>query len=276
MHAQGWNVSAGGRGGRPGRGWRRALVGLVAIGLLGGCEDREVSLQIVQMEIDGQCLLQATSSGGATNALGEGAVDLAITTNYAVFPRVTNNMLDVTEVNTFVARDGRIDTHDVVLKEAVIRYESDEGLPANLGDRRRVPLSGTIPVNASAVVGMTVLTPAMIEELRASPRFLVTDSTDGSVFPVRTSVQVLMRIVLKGETLDGTDVTSNEFVFPVRVCNGCRVLYPPDAIDESAPVQPNCLRLPDPEADTAIIERQACQLPGTDNNFVDCRECPGR
>jgi hypothetical protein len=121
-----------------------------------------------------------------------------------------------------------------------------------------------------------VLTPPMIEELRASPQFLVF-GLDGNVQAVRTSVGVRLRIVLRGETLDGTEVETNEFVFPVRVCNGCRITYPADAIDVSAPVVPNCLRLDGGEDGAVVLaeERQACQAPGTDNNFIDCRECAG-
>lgn len=257
------------------QGWKRALLGVAMLGL-GGCDDREVSIQIVQMEIDGQCLLQSTAAGAQTNALGEGAVDLAVSTSYAVYPRVTNNMLDVTEVNSFSEQDGRIDTHDVVLKEAIISYETEEEeILANITNPFRQSLSGTIPVNGSAVVGLTVLTPKTLEELRAAQPFLFF-APNGDLQAVRTSVQMRMRITLKGETLDGTEVKTNEFVFPVRICNGCRVVYPPDAIDVSAPVVPNCLRLS--SGDEAFVpseEREACQVPGTDNNFIDCRECPG-
>jgi len=251
-------------------------MGLTAALALGACEDREVSLQIVQMEVDGQCLLQSASITGSTNALGEGAVDLAVTTNYTVYPRVTNNMLDVTTVNGFVDRDGRIDTHDVVLKEAVISYETeDAALLANIANPFRQPISGTIPVDGSAVVGLTVLPPKTLEELRSSQQFLFFD-VNGNVQPVRTSIQILMRIRLEGETLDGTEVKTNEFVFPVRVCNGCRIVYPPDAIDVSAPVTPNCLRLPTEDTVVTLAEdRQVCQSVGTDNNFIDCRECAG-
>ena len=256
------------------QGWKRALWGAAMLAI-GGCDDQEVSLQIVQMEIDGQCLLQSAQAGGNTNALGEGTVDLAISTSYAVYPRVTNNMLDVTTVNGFQPPDGRIDTHDVVLKEAIITYETeDQALPINIANPFRQSLSGTIPVNGTAVVGLTVLPPKTLEELRANEPYLFFPP-NGDVQAVRTSVQMLMRIKLRGETLDGTEVETSEFVFPVRICNGCRMVYPPDAIDISAPVVPNCRRAPGEDGILLATEREACQVPGTDNNFVDCRECPG-
>ena len=254
------------------QGWKRTLWGAAMLAV-GGCDDREVSLQIVQMEIDGQCLLQ--SAAGGTNALSEGAVDLAISTSYAVYPRITNNMLDVTTVNGFTPRDGRIDTHDVVLKEAIIAYETeDQEILANITNPFRQSISGTIPVNGSQVVGLTVLTPKTLEELRAAQPFLFF-APNGDLQAVRTSVQMRMRITLRGETLDGTEVETSEFVFPVRICNGCRMIYPPDAIDISAPVVPNCQRAAGEDGVLLAADRLACQVPGTDNNFVDCRECPG-
>src|SRR5262249_32037052 len=43
-----------------------------------------------------------------------------------------------------------------------------------------------------------------------------------------------------GRTLGGTAVESGEWRFPINVCFGCLVVFPPDAIDPKLNVIPNC------------------------------------
>lgn len=250
----------------------KGIATLALLVLLGGCEDRDVSLQILQMEVDGQCALEAMGGANQIRGLSEGRVDLVTSTSYAVFPRVQNNMLDVVQVQNFAPQDGRIDTHDIVLSSATVSYTTRDTVSVGFPATRTVPLSGTIQVNNSAILGLTVFTPAMIAELRQATEFLRADGA-GAVVPIRHSVLFELGITLNGRTQDGTTVQSNEFVFPVRVCNGCLIEYPPEAVDTTQAV-PNCLLLgsPDDEAQPGE-DRLSCQTPGTDNVFVDCREC---
>lgn len=249
------------------------LIGAIALlATLGGCEDRNVSLQILQMEVDGQCVLEATSGANQVRGLSEGRVDLVTSTSYAVFPRVQNNMLDVIAVQNFKAPDGRIDTHDVILSSATVRYSTLDPVGVAFPETRELPLSGTIQVNSATVLGLTVFTPSMIAELRQAAEFL-RPNAQGEIVAIRHSVQFQLGITLNGRTQDGTTVESNEFIFPVRVCNGCLVNYPPEAVDTTQAV-PNCLLLGTADGeDLPGAERSTCQTPGTDNVFVDCREC---
>lgn len=247
-----------------------AMVALVA--LLGGCEDRDVSLQILQMEVDGQCALEAMGGANQIRGLSEGRIDLVTSSSYAVFPRVQNNMLDVTAVQNFRPTDGRIDTHDVVLSSATVTYSTLDPVGVAFPTTRELPISGTIQVNNSAILGLTVFTPAMVAELRQAAEFL-RPNAQGEIVAIRHSVQFQLGITLNGRTQDGTTVQSNEFIFPVRVCNGCLIEYPPEAVDTTQAV-PNCLLLGTADGeDLPGNERQTCQTPGTDNVFVDCREC---
>jgi hypothetical protein len=251
---------------------KMALVGLMVV--LGGCEDRNVSLQILQMEVDGQCVLQTMAGAQQNNVRGlsEGRIDLVTSNSYAIFPRVQNNMLDVTQVNNFQPTDGRIDTHDIILSSATVRYTTLDPVGVEFPETRELPISGTIQVNGSSVLGLTVFTPAMIGELRQASEFL-RPNANGQLVAIRHSVLFQLGITLNGRTVDGTTVNSNEFVFPVRVCNGCLIDYPPEAVDTNQAL-PNCLVLGVAEDEEAPgANRQACQVPGTDNVFVDCREC---
>lgn len=246
---------------------KMALASLAAVLGLNGCEDREIGMQIVQMQIDGRCNSRVSAG------LGRGVVDLALTSEYTIFPVVVNNLLNVLEVNSFNRTDARIDTHSIVLKQAVVRFTGKEIGGVTL-PTQRIALAGTIGLDNESTVSLTVFPAKLIEVLRNSPFF--SKRVGDSFAPVRSDVVVEMRIVLKGETLDGNKMNSNEFVFPVRVCNGCRVLYPAAASDASAPIQPNCLNTTLGDNDEfASGDRDTCQTPGTDNNFVDCRECPG-
>lgn len=248
--------------------------GLAFMGLmvaLSGCEDRNVSLQILQMEVDGRCSLEATGGAQAIRGLSEGRVDLVTSSSYGVFPRVQNNMLDVTEVQNFRTQDGRIDTHDVVLSSATVRYTTLDPISVEFPETRDLPISGTIQVDGTAVLGLTVFTPAMIAELRQADEFL-RPNAQGEVVAIRHSVLFQLGITLNGRTIDGTTVNSNEFIFPVRVCNGCLIEYPPEAVDTTQAV-PNCLSLGSTEDDAPGADRLSCQTPGTDNVTVDCREC---
>ena len=245
------------------------LIGLMVV--LGGCEDNNVSLQILQMEVDGRCSLEAMGGGTQIRGLSEGRVDLVTSGSYAVYPRVQNNMLDVTLVQNFRTVDGRIDTHDVVLSSASVRYTTLDPVSVEFPDSRDLPISGTIQVEGSAVLGLTVFTPAMIAELRQADEFL-RPNAQGEVVAIRHSVLFQLGITLNGRTVDGTTVQSNEFIFPVRVCNGCLIQYPPDAVDTTQAV-PNCLLLSAVDEERPGADRLSCQTAGTDNVMVDCREC---
>ena len=49
--------------------------------------------------------------------------------------------------------------------------------------------------------------------------------------PVQNAEQLIAKIRVLGEALNGTMLTSNELYLPIRVCTGCLVQYPPSAAD---------------------------------------------
>jgi hypothetical protein len=57
------------------------------------------------------------------------------------------------------------------------------------------------------------------------------------------SKTILINIKAFGTTLGGKDVESGEFQLPMQVCNGCLVTFA-GANDDTATVQPNCLKAP--------------------------------
>lgn len=249
-------------------GRRLTTLTLLACGLV-ACEDSEVRLQVVQMQpID---LETCTPSVDFTIALGNGVVDIALAQNYLISPVVVNKLLDVRVSKEFDETDGRIDTHDITLRSAIIEYTALDELEANIPSQVKLPISASVPVNGEGtIITVEALTPAMIEEIRSARQFLLFDSQN-QLRPVRSSVQMILKMRLQGVTLDGKEVESNDFVFPLTICNGCRVTYPPDAIDTSTAV-PTCVST----LATDVAPIITCPgVLGQDNSFVDCVQCQG-
>lgn len=83
---------------------------------------------------------------------------------------------------------------------------------------------------------------------------------------VSRSVNANVRIF--GRTLSGTAVESSEFIFPIRVCNGCLVTFPPGSNDATSANVPNCDAVP-----LSTGEQGPCQI-GQDEP-VPCTSCRG-
>ncbi|MCA9543585.1 MAG: hypothetical protein KC613_04315 [Myxococcales bacterium] len=246
---------------------RRLALGL---GLaMAACTAEPTSLTILQMQpLDSDCVPVQDSQ----LAVARGVVDIALATSYVAFPLARNNMVDIVNARSFQARDGRIKSHDVLLREAVVDYTTLDPITATLPQRRVIPLSGTIQINTQVALGVELLDPGMVQAIRQSPEFLVIDSQD-QARPIRTQVTMVAKITLRGNLPDGSEIESNELRFPIQICNGCRVTYPPEAIDDAAGRTPNCLAL-----NLADETREAPVCPafiGTDDRFVDCRDCQG-
>ncbi len=122
-----------------------------------------------------------------------------------------------------------------------------------------VPATGVIPPETSADPGfgiaMATLIPAATgRDLRDSP-------TDGiQLGEVRTRVA---EVVVFGKTLGGLEVETAPLTYVIRVCNGCLVDFPSDALDGSGACT---LALTDADA-------PPCRF-GQDDP-VDCRLCSG-
>ncbi len=251
------------------------LLCALALAALAACEDNQVSLQIIQMnrvQTD-ECRIEVDLE----QRLSLGRVDVALADSYSVHPIVINKLLETTQVKQHTVIDSRIDTHDILLKSAVIEYTALDQITAPLQETVVVPISVTVPLNTTLAMGVEVLSNAQLQLIRQAPEFLIIDS-QSNVRPVRTSARLIVRIRLRGETLDGKEIESNEFTFPIEVCNGCLITYPPEAIDLAAGQVPNCRNLSEDDTTTTgldSIDAGCFFVLGTDFNQVDCRDCQG-
>jgi hypothetical protein len=80
--------------------------------------------------------------------------------------------------------------------------------------------------------------------------------------------QAIVRIRIFGTTLGGQEIESGDYDFPIQVCDGCLISYPPEAADPAAPAgQYLCSTA----ADTMTETTQIC-YPGQDD-YIPCTEC---
>ncbi len=240
------------------------------------CEGEEIGLQIVS--VNRVQLSDCVVTSDEETRLSSGAVDLAIAGAYSVFPVVENRLVDTpTAVKLYGESDGRIHANDITITSAVVRYTTLDQISAPLPEEVVVPISHTARLNEQQPMGVEIFSPAQLQLIRQSPEFLIFDAQN-QVRPVRTSAKVIVRIKLRGTTLDGKDIESNEFVFPVEICNGCSITYPPQAIETNAQQVPNCQRIQDDATTLTGLDDIApgcIGFLGTDGNIVDCRDCQG-
>lgn len=247
---------------------RLALGGLCALLALAltSCQDRDFGLTIVQVQnfdIDA-CEVVTDQTVG----LASGSVDIAVRSGYSAFLLLRNNMLRATTVKAFDETDSRIDTNSIVLKRAVVQYTSLTGLDVEVGQEKRIALSGTIELEGTTIVPVEVLTDDLITQLRSSEVFLTVDDSGQLIPSTGTTVQLIARIRIEGETLDGKDVESNEFLFPIEICVGCSVFFAYDDVTDTY----FCPAID--ETDPTLATLSCGQRLGVDGNSVDCRFCP--
>lgn len=152
----------------------------------------------------------------------------------------------------------RTETSRVIIQGAIVRLTDafGGGVPGGssfttLGTGAIDPAQGTTPSYSPAF--FTIIPPATSSALRQT--LALGDST-----------HVVSFIRAFGQTLGGQHVESNEFQFPITVCNGCLVSFPAAANDPAQKPNPNCLSV-----SSTTIQAAPCRI-GQDQP-VDCRIC---
>lgn len=229
-----------------------AMTGFAALGSSGCAEDQ--SMLFVRQA-------QARIASGATGCtvenspsslfITQGTLDLAFRTEYTAALLVGNQL---------VARGNssqlRTETSRVEIEGAEVRLE-DGSQP--VWGPYTVPGSGFIDPATGAVPSYGLTEAILLGS--AFGNSLVAELSRSFAVKRYTSV-----VKIVGKTLGGTPVSSGEWRFPLSVCYGCLVAFPPDANDTKLS-RPNC-QLP---AGTGTTVSPPCIL-GQDD-FIDCRIC---
>jgi hypothetical protein len=158
------------------------------------------------------CLAQPDK---AAPQLPRGVMDVAFTTGYSAVVLIGNDLPQLG-----ATAQPRSVTERVSLRAAEVTLQTADGTV--LGNYSTVgtgfidAASGGVP--AYGVMVVTLIPPAL-----------------GATDPVKTAHDLVAKIRVEGEALDGTTLTSTEIGFPIKVCNGCLVQYPASAVDPVVP-----------------------------------------
>ena len=238
---------------------RSALIALILAGLLQGCVEHDGALTIVGARPLDPNSDDCLASDKSDIFLLGGVLDISMASRYVLFPVIRNDLME---------SGFNIDMNRVLLQKAIVTYTPQAPISARFPDDLPVLTSGSINSSGSTLVSaIEVVTPAMVAALRNASQF-VTVTPGGNLLPKRSNVTLLVHVKFIGESLDGTRIESNEFSFPLTVCNGC-LSIPPAPNPDSAGVQISCF-------DTGTLsDNEAVNCPayiGQDYP-VDCRVC---
>lgn len=233
------------------------LVASSALFVIGGCADNNQSLYIIANLVpDNSCVVSPNEQGPF---LASGTLDLVVGVTYHLYPLVRNDMPSMAEMKSFSESDGRLEAHNVFLKEASLHYSYGNAIRLQETEKT-VPISGTVFVNGLAAVPVEVIDLDMGNKLYGKP----TLHTRSEVDPYPTS-GLVVDVTIKGEMADGTEIQSNVFSYPIRVCRGCLLSFPPEA-DDQTNTELDC-----DNTSSQSIGDMPCH-PGQDE-VVDCRLC---
>lgn len=229
----------------------RVVLMLVAVGLMAGfvgCIDNNKSLVVMHNVVpDDSCIYQIDPEHIRTRGfldLDHPLFGTPAEPIYYFFPQIHNFM--PTNLSTC---NCELDAMAIQLKKATISYEWLIGRDslAPLGHNNLLSLeSGTFDIYLSGVVGAadTSGKPGQfVTHLRLIPPDVGTQlanlSEDAEDFVLG------VHVTIKGTTLGGVDIDSNEFVYPIEFCYGCLSYTCPDGS------YPSC-------------------TPGQDSNTLEC------
>lgn len=184
-----------------------------------------------------------------------GVLDVALLASYTP---------EVLVGNQLIARNDNVnlkaETARVTLQGAVVHVDDTAGNEINSFTSLS---SGFIDPGSSGVPSYGPIALTLID-----PK---TSAAMASSLPSRGTKRVIAHFTVFGQTAGGDDIESDEFQFPIDVCNGCLVSFPAGSNDPLQQPQPNCL------ATLASSSAGATVLPcvvGQDQ-VVDCRLCQG-
>jgi hypothetical protein len=188
-----------------------------------GCVDNDKSLVILCAIAPTDGEYKMCKAGEECHYYGWGLVDFGYFTGYAVIP-----FWQVFQVNNYLVNTANKDTNDlnandVQLKNVTLTYTwhnpyGNLVAPPSFPERSS-PISGTVSAagGTGEEPGYTLF---HVELFDIQMQTQLINSLGGGGVNLNDS-ELLVHFTVHGTTLGGMSVSSNEFVFPVRFCNGC-------------------------------------------------------
>ena len=232
----------------------RAAIALAPALLAGpGCADNESSLFIrqAQVHVPGSC---PVDNSPTSLAILRGQLDLAFQQQY---------IADLLVGNQLVARGNasqlRTETARIELQGTIVRVEDTSG--AVVWGPVTVPGTGLVDPASGANPNYGVIDTVLLGSQLGSTLTGQLMGTPGLVRYFTSVARVF------GRTLGGMSIESGEWRYPINVCYGCLVVFPPEAIDPKIMPTPNCAN----SATTGTGVVHPC-IVGQDD-LIDCRVC---
>lgn len=230
---------------------------LVALLLVTGCAENRASFFVQDMKVPtDECVIPADRDA---TYYSWGTWDIGIRSNYYVHPLVINEMTSSVRLNPNSAESNLIqvegawvsllDTSDNELIDEFFIYA-----PATVN-----------PEGGSTAMNFPVVDSELYNYLAGAYSGILLDSS--VLCGSRTTSNIVARVRIKGVTSGNKDIDTPYFFFPITVCCGCLVYYPPDAWDAATGMH-LCL---DVEGST---ETDVPCFAGQDKD-IDCRVCAG-
>jgi len=249
--------------------WIKRASVVCVMSLFGGlvasaCADNEQTIFIRQVQApeSGECTYPPDESA---TFYGLGVLDLALTAQYRAGLLIGNQMVPRADPDR-----PRAETNRVRLTEAEVHVQLADGTEVGsftvAGNGFIDPGSGTTP-------GYGVFLSVLVDPKSAAALQGRLEASAGvpAGSCATTRLPGVGRIVsvvkVFGKTLGGKEVESSEFRYPIEVCCGCLVSFPPDANDPVLDQQPNCMAV----AEGGSTMETPCHV-GQDAP-VDCRIC---
>jgi hypothetical protein len=237
---------------------RSVCLSLLALPLLAACAEDAPAMFVKYNGLpDENC---APDPGGASYKTS-GSLDLLIGTSYILYPVLQNNLVPSESVSfARPAGGGGLNGASTEMNTVTLtRAEVTLDLPSTLSGvakNRTIPLSGSALPGEDFALDLTVIPSNVGSNLQLNPAFASGDA-----------VEIGVQVKFYGETVSHNEVVSNVFNFPISLCRGCGIVYPPEANTAESGV-PNCSNL-DGVTDSSAFAGNRCNL-GQDLD-TDCR-----
>lgn len=214
---------------------KHAAAGLLVVastGLFGmACAKNESSLfvhDVKQVSAD-TC---AATADEAASAWLSGVLDVSIRREYDATLLVGNQMVVRGDTNAL-----RTETSKITLYSTDVQVLDEEGnVYAYAGGTSEfsTPGAGFINPSSGATASYGLIGATLIDFNTASDLILQLNQ------PGRPERSLVASVVVHGRTLGGNELVTAPFTFPIRVCYGCLVTFPPEAIDPTVKPAINC------------------------------------
>jgi hypothetical protein len=245
---------------------KHALAGLFVIaasGLFGmACAKNESTLYVREVKQVDDATCAATADEGTAGWLS-GVLDVALRLEYDAVLLVGSQLITQSDPTTLKTETSKIQLYatDVqVLDEDGNVYAYTDAAGNSKTSEFSTPSAGFVNAATGAasfgLIGATLVDYNTAKDLQTQLNQ-----------PTHPERSLVASVVVHGRTLGGNELVTAPFTFPIRVCYGCLVTFPPDAIsDEKGAPAINCRN-----TQATATTTSACRV-GQDKP-VPCTEC---